>query len=275
MRAISGVYTTPDKVAQFLGVSSFSSSTTPTQETVENLIDRAEEEIDAMTNRTWKKTLTDTEYYDIKQYYTAPQDKNRYIIYLRHKDIISLETLYYFNGSSWDDWATNKTEGRGDDYYLNYKKGILYLYGVYPGRDKVKITYYYGKPQETLSSGITDTDTSLTLSTTDYYPNHGILKIGTEYIRYTGKTATTITGMTRGVHNSTAASHTSGSIVYTINQGIEDLATKLTVYLLATTNRRTAILPEGNTEQTQAEFINNLYKSIKATLETYRDITVV
>jgi hypothetical protein len=39
------------------------------------------------------------------------------------------------------------------------------------------------------------------------YPNSGVITIGTEQISYTGKTNNTLTGCTRGVNSTTAASH--------------------------------------------------------------------
>ena len=51
----------------------------------------------------------------------------------------------------------------------------------------------------TLSSDISETDTTITVSSTKGYPDdYGLLKIGDEIITYTGKTDTTFTGCIRG-----------------------------------------------------------------------------
>ena len=50
----------------------------------------------------------------------------------------------------------------------------------------------------TVSSNINDTVTSVTVASTTGFEDSGFIRIGTEVIAYTGKTATTFTGLTRG-----------------------------------------------------------------------------
>ncbi len=70
----------------------------------------------------------------------------------------------------------------------------------------------------TLSSAATSTDTILTVVSTTGYPPSGTLFIDGEAVHYTGVTATTFTGCTRGYYGSTAAAHSSGLYldVYTV-----------------------------------------------------------
>ena len=67
----------------------------------------------------------------------------------------------------------------------------------------------------TLASGITDSATSITLTDASQFPTSGtnFIQIGTEEISYTGITSNTLSGVTRGVRNTTAASHSGGATV--------------------------------------------------------------
>ena len=66
-----------------------------------------------------------------------------------------------------------------------------------------------------LSADISAAATSITLNDASQLPSSGtnFIKIGTEEISYTGISTNTLTGVTRGVRNTTAASHTSGATV--------------------------------------------------------------
>ena len=71
----------------------------------------------------------------------------------------------------------------------------------------------------TLSSGITDSDTTITVSSTSSFDSSGTIIIGSENITYTGTTSTTFTGATRGAESTTAASHSTGTTVAQIDAG--------------------------------------------------------
>ena len=67
----------------------------------------------------------------------------------------------------------------------------------------------------TLGVGIGTGDTSLTLASAADFPNTaGVLKVDSEQIFFAGKTSNTLTGLIRGFNGTTAASHSSGAIVY-------------------------------------------------------------
>ncbi len=59
----------------------------------------------------------------------------------------------------------------------------------------------------------TNSVTTLTVASTSAFPSKGYLVIKREIISYTGKTATTFTGVTRGVGGTTAAAFGSGTLV--------------------------------------------------------------
>lgn len=66
----------------------------------------------------------------------------------------------------------------------------------------------------TLSANMTNVSTTpIQVASTADFLSAGALIIGSELIRYTGKTATTFTGITRGVYGSTNVSHTAGVYV--------------------------------------------------------------
>lgn len=69
-------------------------------------------------------------------------------------------------------------------------------------------------PTATLSNNIDSSITTINVSSTADYYSSGRIKIDNEFIDYTGKTATSFTGCTRGVGGSTAASHNSGATIY-------------------------------------------------------------
>jgi len=66
-----------------------------------------------------------------------------------------------------------------------------------------------------LSADINSSTTSITVNDASQLPSSGtnFIKIGTEEISYTGISTNTLTGVTRGVRNTTAASHTAGDTV--------------------------------------------------------------
>ena len=76
-------------------------------------------------------------------------------------------------------------------------------------------TQYSGLPNSTtLTASITSGATgSLAVAQTLQFPPTGVVVVDTEAILYTGKTATSLTGLTRAVSGTTAASHSNGAMV--------------------------------------------------------------
>lgn len=62
--------------------------------------------------------------------------------------------------------------------------------------------------------GISASDTTITVTSTAAFGSTGHLYIESEEITYTGKTATTFTGCTRGANSTTAATHANGKVVF-------------------------------------------------------------
>ena len=72
-----------------------------------------------------------------------------------------------------------------------------------------------GEATTTLSAGINAVTTTIALTDASQFPSSGTnyVQIGTEEISYTGISTNTLTGVTRGVRNTTAASHSAGDTV--------------------------------------------------------------
>lgn len=96
------------------------------------------------------------------------------------------------------------------DTYTGINRWLL------PWSDKL---YVYPKPQEsytstTLSKNITSTETTITVaSVTGLQQNGGRITINDEKIEYKSASGTTLSDCTRGVENTTAASHLAGNTV--------------------------------------------------------------
>ena len=101
----------------------------------------------------------------------------------------------------------------------------------------------------TLSSSITNVSTTpIQVASTAGFLSAGAIQIGTELIKYTGTTATTFTGITRGAYGSSQASHTAGVYVSEA-QPVPSSTTALTVSFTATdVSNEVLIDPLDNTK---------------------------
>ena len=139
-----GTYTTVDKVGNVLGfpTSYFGAGTTPTSTVIESFITRSEEEVERLTGHAWKsKTVTD-EYLKADSQYIV----GRGVAFsLKYRKVSSISKLEIWDGSSWVDWKTSKTEGRNSDYWVDYTNGIIYIVNmptIY--ENNIKCTYVFG-----------------------------------------------------------------------------------------------------------------------------------
>ena len=108
----------------------------------------------------------------------------------------------------------------------------------------------------TLSSGISATDTTITVPNTKGFPDdYGLLKIGDEIITYTGKTDTTFTGCVRGFNGITGYDNGVANIVNTVNLQ--------TVIFSETT--ATAHVTGAEITNLSALFLQEFYKKLKKT----------
>jgi len=94
---------------------------------------------------------------------------------------------------------------------------------------------FYQDGVTTLTTGISNVSTTpiVVADTSQFGLTAGAIIIGTEIISYTGKTATSFTGITRGVYGSTKAAHTAGATV-TEAQNVPSSTTAAPVLILQT-----------------------------------------
>lgn len=100
-----------------------------------------------------------------------------------------------------------------------------------------------------LDTAISDVDTSLDVINGDIYPISGRIKMNQEFIQYSGKTTNTLTGLSRGDLNSSAAAHAAGSDVFLV-QEVEDNPIDIILQILTsvvgdTTNGPYDLIPQG------------------------------
>lgn len=158
--ARSPVYTTHGNVSALLQVADFDTDTTPTSSEVDAFIMRAEDYIETETRKAWRAVSVSDEYHDywgvtrvpLYTRYNAMRWGTSYVK-AAHRPIQSLtsgtHSIEVWDGSEWKDLvldANGYTEGRGDDYYLDYEMGVIYFEDVHPtvGSNTVRLTYDYG-----------------------------------------------------------------------------------------------------------------------------------
>jgi hypothetical protein len=117
--------------------------------------------------------------------------------------------------------------------YIDQLNNALRLYfnqidnfgsGLLNGTGGSSIKFPYGAFHQdgvtTLSANMTNVSTTpIQVASTASFPSAGLLLIENEIAQYTGKTATTFTGITRGVKSTTNVAHTAG-VAITEVQGI-------------------------------------------------------
>jgi hypothetical protein len=142
-------YTTPAKVQALLGGFKISMDNTPTFADLARMIVEAEEDINRNTMHSWKEATVTEEYHTFGMY----QHNNGRPIHLNHRSVKVFDSskgdkIEIWTGSSYEEWASTKTEGRGADYWLESSLGVLWIRQIYlyiDSRDKVRVTYRYGE----------------------------------------------------------------------------------------------------------------------------------
>ncbi len=152
-------YCTARDVASFMGRTQFTDSTNPTRFEVEDIISEICDEIDKVTHHAWRKVRVSNEYYNVRiqdryaSYRGAyPYDyATRVQLSLKHRSIHSFipgtTKIEVWNGNLWEDFVVSYTEGRAQDYWIDYNRGVIYFVNKYPlwSKANVRITYDYGE----------------------------------------------------------------------------------------------------------------------------------
>jgi len=156
-------YCDKEDVARILGIMksgsrlTFSATSLPTADEVNEMIEEASDEIDKITKHAWREVTVTDELYDyfpprFSSYNRGYSNVEHRSIHFNHRKLKTLDTgegdkIYLWTGTEWDDIITSYTEGRADDFWLDYNKGIIFFKGVNPSRQKnaMKATYRFGE----------------------------------------------------------------------------------------------------------------------------------
>lgn len=235
------VYCTPEDVRKFIQLKKFiDANSVPTANELESLIVQVEGTFEQETGHAYKPVFVTEERHDFE----SLQNRHKEIfdsitvprpVHLFHRPVLPFNAsrghkIEVYEGSEpWTDWLTAKTEGRNRDWWLDEQKGILYIRKTFiPRRNAaVRITYEWGRPIATITDNpLSSSATTINLSSTKHYQFRGWVRIGKEYIFYTGKTATTLTGCTRAQFGTEAAQHSQGSEAYQVPDNVRHLMVK-------------------------------------------------
>jgi hypothetical protein len=173
-----------------------------------------------------------------------------------------LEFEVYDNGNS------HKVVGKNYDDYRHYKlprtgdRPLIYTDIISEGKILLTPAPTDSADTTTLNGGITATDATVTVvSTADFY-DEGRFIVDSEVIAYTGKTATTFTGCTRGLENTTAAAHNTAATVTErdlMMYGVYGLSeTEMMTYYTTGTGSVTCTLGEVTVSGTATAWSNNI-----------------
>ncbi|MAE82628.1 MAG: hypothetical protein CMB80_07840 [Flammeovirgaceae bacterium] len=138
-------YCTHADVANFLQRPAFSGSTTPLADTVTDEIATWEAFIDSETGHAFDaRTITD-------EYHSFPTTMRKFGLFevhinLNHRQISGITALNVWDGSTWENFVSTRTEGRSADWWYDATDGIIFFRGIKPFINEfaVKVTYTYG-----------------------------------------------------------------------------------------------------------------------------------
>lgn len=140
-------YCTAEDVQVLLQIEPFTVSTTPTLLQVESIINKKEDRIDQKLEHGWREKTSSLMFVD-----TSFLDfRNGYRYDLPNYSVRTLtngtDTLEVWDGSQYVDYLADKTEGRDEDYWVDYDKGVLYIKQM-AGRQRkkpIRIQFRYGE----------------------------------------------------------------------------------------------------------------------------------
>ena len=154
-----------------------------------------------------------------------------------------------WDGTQYEDWLTTKTEGRNEDYWLDYEKGVLYLRTTrYTPISGVRISYRFNSGNRTLinnGAGLAQGATTATVDSTLGFPEEGMLRINDEDIFYNGKTATTFTGLLRGQNGTVDSAHADNDPVLFVPEDIQEAALLHVAILRLTNSNKTVRIADS------------------------------
>ena len=166
-------YSSIRRVEKFLRIPTVTNTSTPSIQDVADLIKRAQDEIDYRTGHAWRKRYSGTksgdqqtaqyERYDIDfrfEYHTGRP------VRLEHRKVFTFDSsegdaLEIWDGSSWENWLTDRTEGRDEDFWVDYEQGTLFIRQRYWIRKPIAIRIKYRYGETTVNRIVEDICTKL------------------------------------------------------------------------------------------------------------------
>lgn len=145
-------YCTPaDVQLEIQRKTAFTASTNPTLLQVTQMIMQAEDTIDRQTCHSWRELSVANEFYNI-DIDTLVFSGAGIRIPLRNQNIYALDTsqgdkVEIWNGDGYTDYVTEKTEGRSNDFWIDYVQGVLWLkiYPIFFFKSPIRMSYRYGE----------------------------------------------------------------------------------------------------------------------------------
>jgi len=152
-------YTSIRKVQKLMRLPTITDTTVPTVQEVAELIKRMQDKIDYVTGHAWRKRYSGTmsgdeqtgraEFADLDNHYEYRTGRP---VYLKHRFIYDMDAtegdkLEVWAGNVYEDWLATRTEGRGEDFFFEYDRGILYInarWGISRPLG-IRVTYRYGE----------------------------------------------------------------------------------------------------------------------------------
>ena len=153
------IYTTVRKVERFMRLPTITDTTTPSIQDVTRIIKETQDRIDYKTGHAWRKRYSGTktgdlqtaryEYYDLDYLYEYHTGRP---VYLKHRFVYTFDTdegdvAEVWNGNEWENWLTARTEGRGEDFWVDYDEGTFFMnarWGITRPKG-IRFKYRYGE----------------------------------------------------------------------------------------------------------------------------------
>ena len=273
-------YSTHRKVNEVLRYpGAFSSTTTPTAEQVENLIDQKMDYIDDRILDSFHLSKY-REFRDVGNPYRLNTGRK---VFLKRRNLITPlaasegDSLLVYEGTTQVEYVGSKTEARANDFWLEDLSGVLHLNTFsFPQYRQIDFTYRYNSGgRSTLSGAFVQGSLVLNVvSNRKNFPMQGWLRVDDEEMRYnslSGSTAFSITE--RGAFNTTAADHSGGVVAFWCPKDIEEACTKLVaIDLLNAEDWSSGATTTGNMPSGQAPIeskIKRYQEDIERILEKY------
>jgi hypothetical protein len=117
--------------------------------------------------------------------------------------------------SNWITLSSFNIVGLGTNLKFYLENGGVYR-DITPIRETTNNAAVFAAGRTTLNGGISDTDTTITLTSGTNFPDlllGGWILIDSEQITYSSRTGNVLSGCTRGYNDTTAASHSNGAFV--------------------------------------------------------------